>query len=503
MACPRGHSALVFDFVGMKKGLGLGSGSGSGSAISRLLSPSASLPHGGAALSADAFLPFLSACRPFPSLARQAHALMLKSAADLHPATATALLDLYGRRGLLRDALRVFDGMPLRDPIAWNALLSCFLRQGLAAEAVSALRRMTEDGIPFTGVTLSAALKACASLRAVGLGKQIHARVIREGDSSLVTSTSLIDFYSGCGSIQNALDVFAGVACEKDAAIYNSLISACIKNRRFEEAFSILRSVRPNAIALTCAFSLCSERSNLHRGKQAHCAAIRHGFESDTALCNAIVDMYAKCGELSSARLAFERIHLKNVVSWTSIIEAYGSHGRGVEAWNLFKKMEEEETSDRVSPNSVTFLSLLSACGHSGLVEEGRESFFAMRNKYGIDQGPEHYSCFIYLLGRAGRIEEAWHLYGELSRSAEKLTAAVCIAMLNACRANMDLAKAEQAAEHLLELGDSNPASYILLSNFYAAAGEWEKAESLRRAMRNRQLKKEVGNSQFDVMSCS
>ncbi|KAG6515267.1 pentatricopeptide repeat-containing protein At5g66500, mitochondrial-like isoform X2 [Zingiber officinale] len=487
---------------------------GSGSAVSRLLSPS-SLSHGAqqleslrlflsraqrrrAALSADAFPPFLAACRSFPSLASQTHALALKYAADLHPATATALLDLYGRRGLLRDALRVFDEMPLRDPIAWNALLSCFLRQGLAADALSTFRRMTEDGVAFTGATLSAALKACASLRAVRLGKQIHARAIREGDDSLITSTSLIDFYSACGLIQNAFDVFAGVDCDKDAAIHNSLISACVKNRRFEEAFSILGSATPNAVALTCAFSVCSRSSNPHYGKQAHCAAIRHGFDSDTTLCNAIVDMYAKCGELSSARLAFERIHRKNVVSWTSIIEAYGSHGHGVEAWNLFKKMEEEESSNGLSPNAVTFLSVLSACGHSGLVDEGRESFFAMRNKYGIDPGPEHCSSFIDLLGRAGRIEEAWHLYGELSRrSSKKLTSAVCVAMLNACRANMDLARGEQVAEHLLELGDSNPASYILLSNFYAAAGKWERAESLRRAMRNRQLKKEVGNSQF------
>ncbi|RRT36475.1 hypothetical protein B296_00049367 [Ensete ventricosum] len=454
----------------------------------------------GAPLAAEAFPPLLFACRSFPSLGRQAHALMVKSAADLHRVPATALLDVYSRCGLLRYALDVFDGMSVRDSIAWNALISCLVRHGLPYDAISAFRAMAADGgPPFTGFTLCSMLKACASLRAVRLGKQIHARVIGDGNDSLVMATAIIDFYSGCGMIQEAFDVFNRLNSEKDLAIYNALISACIQNRRFKEAFSVLGLVRPNEITLTCALSACSECLSLSYGKQAHCVMVRHGFDSDTTLCNAIVDMYAKCGELTSGRISFEQIHHKNVVSWTSMIAAYGSHGRGVEAWKLFKRMQEEEISGHVSPNAVTFLSVLSACGHSGLVDEGRECFFAMQSKHGIDPGPEHYACFIYLLGRAGRIEEAWKLYCGLILNPDNLTSAVCIAMLNACKANMDLARGEQMARHLLSLDPDNPGSYVLLSNFYAACGQWLGAEDLRRMMMDRGLKKEAGNSQFEL----
>ncbi|WOL17937.1 hypothetical protein Cni_G26730 [Canna indica] len=487
------------------------------SVISRVLSQPAPLPslashlddvrlfrhaHCRGVLSDDVFPPVLAACRFSPSLSCQVHALMVKTSANLHPVPATALLDAYSRCGLLNNALDVFDGMALRDTVAWNTLISCLVRHGLAADAVSNFRSMAEDGVAFTGFTLCSVLKACASLCAIRLGKQIHAWVIGDGDGSVIMATALIDFYSGCGMIQDAFDVFRGLNCEKDVAIYNSLISACIENRQFKEAFSILRMMKPNEVTLTCALSACSESLNLTYGKEVHCVMIRHGFDSDATLCNAVINLYAKCGEVTSGRSAFELIPRKNVVSWTSIIEAYGSHGHGIEAWKLFRKMVEEE-SNNVSPNAVTFLSVLSACGHSGLVNEGRECFFAMSNKYGLNPGPEHYACFIYLLGRAGRIEEAWDLYYNLSLDSNKLNSAVSIAMLNACKANMDLVRGEQVAKHLMEQDAENPGSYILLSNFYAAAGKWEKAESLRRLMRERQLKKEVGNSQFDVMCCS
>ncbi|XP_010927623.1 pentatricopeptide repeat-containing protein At5g66500, mitochondrial [Elaeis guineensis] len=458
--------------------------------------------RGGIPLRAHDFPSVLAACSSFPNLGRQVHTLMLKAAIHSQPVPATALLDMYSKCGHVEDALLIFDEMPVRDAVAWNALISCLVRHGLTSDAIAAFHSMVDDGIVFTGHTLCAVLKACASMRALRQGKQIHSWVVGNGYSSVVMGTALIDFYSSFGMIQDAMEVFTRLNCPKDVVVYNALVGGCIQNRQYKEAFTMLRNMRPNGITLTSALSACSELLNLSYGKQIHCVMIRRGFGSDVILCNALMDLYAKCGEITAAHLVFKLITEKNVVSWTCIIDAYGSHGHGTEALKLFRMMEERKCRD-VTPNAVTFLAVLTACAHSGLVDEGRLCFFSMRDKYDIDPGPEHYACFIDLLGRAGRIEEAWDLYCGLSESANKLTPAVCVAMLNACRISMDLVKGEHVAKHLLYLDSDNPGSYVLVSNFYAAVGRWEGAEDLRKQMRGKGLKKEVGSSQIAVKGCS
>ncbi|KAK8585295.1 hypothetical protein V6N13_139229 [Hibiscus sabdariffa] len=176
--------------------------------------------------------------------------------------------------------------------------------------------------------------------------------------------------------------------------------------------------------------------------------------------------MYAKCGKILYARSLFDGISKKCVVSWTSMIDAYGSHGYGIEALELFKLMEMNRNG--VMPNSVTFLAVLSACGHSGLVEEGRKCFNLMREKYGLDPNQEHYACFIDVLGRAGQIDEAWSLLDNMIKNGTRPTAAIWIALLNASSLNQDIARGELAAKHLLELEPDKPSNYVLLSNFWA-----------------------------------
>ncbi|XP_020089366.1 pentatricopeptide repeat-containing protein At5g66500, mitochondrial-like isoform X2 [Ananas comosus] len=437
-----------------------------------------------------------------PSLSPLFHAPMLKSSALAHyPAPATALLASYSISGHLLSALSLFDEMPLRDTVAWNSLISCLVRHGRATDAVSAFRSMASDGVPFTGFTICSLLKALALSRALRRGRQIHSWVVVSGYDCVVMATALIDFYSSCGVVHDAIEVFERLDCVKDVVVCNSMISGFVQNRRFEEAFSMVGKVaRPNGVTLTCAVSACSETLNLGYGKQTHCAAIRRGFDSDTILCNALVDMYAKCGAIEAANIVFNRIREKNVVSWTSIIDAYGSHGRGNEALELFERMRQGERSQNVLPNAVTFLAALSACGHSGLVDEGRKCFFLMSDKYRIEPGPEHYACLINLLGRAGMIDEAWDIYHSLSaETADKLSNAVCVAMLNACGVCMDFVRGEQVAKKLLEIDRENPGSYVLVSNFYAAVGRWGGADDLRRMMHDRGLKKESASSQVAV----
>ncbi|KAJ4970891.1 hypothetical protein NE237_003990 [Protea cynaroides] len=423
-------------------------------------------------LNAYTFTPIFGASTALSDVkgGQQVHALVIKTGSESETVTKTALVDMYSKFGLLGDSVHVFEELKSKDAIAWNTMLSGFLRSGLAWNALKVFEAMWKSGIQFTSFTLCSVLKACASLNALKQGKQIHALVI--------------------------VMVFYHLNCRRDDVIYNSLLSGCIRSQKFDEVFMLIRQMKPNCIALTCVLAACSEKSDLSSGKQVHCLAIRLGYELDTQLCNALLDMYAKCGKISASRFLFDRIPCRSVVSWTSIIDAYGSNGHGVEAFELFKEMEEQSS---ISPNSVTFLAIISACGHCGLVEQGRECFLLMKEKYGLDPGPEHYACFIDLLGRASRIDEAWDLLHAMGERATKPTGEVWAALLNACRTNLDVGRGEFAAKRLLELQPEKPGNYILLSNFYSAIGRWDAVEELRGMMLERRLRKEVGSSWIAV----
>lgn len=446
-------------------------------------------------LNSYTFTPVLGACSALPNPARglQVHALMIKLGSDTEIITKTALINMYSKYGRLGDSVLAFNEMGFKDVVTWNALLSSFLHHDFPLKALGVFKDMREQRVEFSEFTLCSVLKVCTSLNAYRQGKQVHALVILMGRDLVVLGTALIDFYSHVGYIGEAIKIYRNLNWRKDDIMSNSLISGCIRNKKYDVAMSIMSSMKPNVIALTSALAACSENSDLWIGKQIHGVTIRQGFTSDTQLCNAMLDMYAKCGKLLSGRLVFEGVPLKDVVSWTSMIDAYGSHGHGNEAFELFKKMREEGSS--VSPNSVTFLAVLSACAHSDMVEQGCECFVLAQKKYSVDLGPEHYACFIDLLGRAGRIEEIWCLFDDMVKDGIKPTAAMWAALLNACRINHDVIRGEFASKHLLELEPNNPGHYVALSNFYAAIGRWDAVDNLRSIMKMRGINKEVGSS--------
>ncbi|TKY72314.1 Pentatricopeptide repeat-containing protein mitochondrial [Spatholobus suberectus] len=427
-------------------------------------------------------------------LGTQVHAQMVKTGADSGTVAKTALVDMYSRCGTLaEEAVKVFDEMGHRDVVAWNALLSCFLRCELPVEAVGVLRAMGRENVEISEFTLCSALKCCASLKALELGRQVHGLVVCMGRDLVVLSTALIDFYSSVGCVDDALNVFYSLKGWKDDMMYNSMVSGCVRNRRYDEAFRVMGLVRPNAVALTSALVGCSENLDLWAGKQIHCVAVRWGFTFETQLCNALLDMYANCGKVLHARSLFDGICEKDVISWTCMIDAYGRNGQGCEAIEVFQEMREG--GSKVLPNSVTFLSVLSACDHSGLVEEGRKCFKLLREKYGLEPDPEHYACYIDILGRAGNIGEVWSAYHNMVEQGTRPTAGVWVALLNACSLNQDVERGELAAKHLLQLEPDKASYIVLVSNFYATIGRWDCVDELRSIMRAKGLVKEAGNS--------
>ncbi|XP_021907830.1 pentatricopeptide repeat-containing protein At5g66500, mitochondrial [Carica papaya] len=447
------------------------------------------------ALNAHSFTPVLGACSvlPGPERGKQVHGLMIKTGADTGTVSKTALMDMYSKYGQLGNSVRVFEEMEFRDVVSWNALLSSFLRQGLTMEALGVFEAMKRENVEVSEFTLCSVLKACASSKDFKRGKQVHGLVVVMGRDLVVLGTALIDFYSSVGQIREAMKAYSSLNDKTDEIMLNSLIAGCVRTRNLKEAFSVISTIKPSIRALTSILSACSDISDLWIGKQIHCVTIRFRFTTDTQLCNVVLDMYAKCGKIRNARSLFDGIQHKDVVSWTSMIDAYGVHGYGLEALELFKKMSEHENG--VSPNSVTFLVVLSACGHAGLVQEGRECLELMTNKYGIEAEPEHYACVIDILSRAGEIEDVWCLFSEMVRKGSKSTAAVWAALLNACSLNLDVSRGEFAAKNLLEIEPKKPGNFVLVSNFYAAIGKWDSVDKLRGVMKEKGLLKEVGSS--------
>ncbi|CAN6479950.1 unnamed protein product [Victoria cruziana] len=441
------------------------------------------------------YIELLGACSTLVT-GKQVHAISMKECREWGTVFKTSLVSMYCKFGSINDALRVFEEIRVKDVVCWNAMLTGLVQNGHEKDCLLLFQEMQEAGFAANHFSFSSVLKACSCLSALELGRQIHGHVIVSGCyrfDVLVLGTALVDFYCKCSSPDEACKVFHEFDRPKDIVLYNSVISGFVRNKKFSDAFLIFRRLekemlKPNRYTLATLLDACSGISCLHGGEEIHGLVIKGGFGFDMVLNNALIDMYSKGGKIRNARTVFDRMPQRNVISWTSIIDAYGSHGDGVEALCMFEKMVESG----VSPNSVTLLSAISACSHSGMVGEGRRYFWSMKEKFGVEQRPEHVASFIDLLARGGHVDEAWDLVCSM---AVEPGAAVCVSLLNACQGSQDILRAEVVAKMLLKLELGTPAHYILLSNLYASVGRWEDAETVRRIIRMRGLRKVVGSS--------
>ncbi|KFK28324.1 hypothetical protein AALP_AA8G501200 [Arabis alpina] len=451
-------------------------------------------------LDSHTFTPVLGACAQlsYPETGRQVHALMIKKGADTGTISKTALINMYSKYGRLVDSVTVFKSVEEKDVVSWNALLSGFLRNGKSKEALGVFAAMCSEKVEISEFTLCSVVKTCASLKILQQGKQVHAMVVVTGRDLVVLGTAMISFYSSVGLMSEAMKVYMSLNVHTDEVMLNSMISGCIRNRKYKEAFLLMSRQTPNVRVLISSLAGCSDNSDMWIGKQIHCVALRNGFVSDSKLCNGLLDMYGKCGQIVQARTLFRAIPSKSVVSWTSMIGAYAVNGDGVKALEIFREMCEEGSG--VLPNSVTFLVVLSACAHAGLVEEGKQCFRMMKEKYRLVPGTEHYVCFIDILSKAGDTEEIWRLVERMMQqnSNQNLPCAIWVAVLSACSLNMDVTRGEYAVRKLMEeTGAENASIYVLVSNFYAAIGKWGMVEELRGKMNKKGLVKAAGHSSF------
>lgn len=383
--------------------------------------------------------------------------------------------------------------------------MSGYSGAGRPRAALSLLRAMsrTRGGVPPNAFTFSTAVSACARLADAGLGRQVHARAEVEGYArDEFVATALVDMYGKAGCAEGARAVFDDMADPaRNAVSWGSMLSVYAQNALGHEAVQLFAEFRtrsdgmsPNHFMLSSVVNACAGVGRLGVGKCVHGTVFRFGHECNGVIAVALVDMYSKCGFYEYSRKVFDRIEQPSVICYTSIIVAAAKYGLGRSALALFSEMIDRG----VQPNSVTVLGVMNACSHSGLVDTGLHLLHSMQSKYGIGPCASHYTCAVDMLGRAGRLDEAFELANEAQvegRDALMLWSS----LLSACRIHRRLDLATRAGQRVSEFNQDVAGALVVMSNAYTSAGQTDNAAAVWSNMRQRGIRKEPGCSWIEI----
>ncbi|EEC73741.1 hypothetical protein OsI_08374 [Oryza sativa Indica Group] len=431
---------------------------------------------------------------------RAVHRLVEDKGLGDYVAVKNALIDMYGKCRSLEDARRVFDHCKHdKDVVSWTAMIGAYVLNDRAFEAISLGCQMLMSGAAWpNGVTMVYLLSACASMPSGKHAKCTHALCIRLGlKSDIAVETALIDAYARCGKMK-----LMRLTLERGswrAETWNAALSGYTVSGREKKAIELFKrmiaeSVRPDSATMASILPAYAESADLKEGKNIHCFLLTLGFLRSTEIATGLIDVYSKAGDLDAAWALFQWLPEKDVVAWTTIIAGYSIHGHARTAILLYDRMVESGGK----PNTVTIATLLYACSHAGMIDEGIKVFKDMRNVHGLMPNGEHYSCLVDMLGRAGRIEEAHRLIQDMPFEP---STSVWGALLGACVLHKNVEFGEVAAKRLFQLDPENTGSYVLLGNIYAAADRWRDVQDVRRMMVERGLLKEPGSSLVEARS--
>lgn len=368
----------------------------------------------------------------------------------------TSLIDFYSSFGTIVEAKKVFDEMLERDAFAWTTMVSSYMQMGNLCYARDLFNEMPEK--------------------------------------STATWNTMIDGYAKAGDVEAALLLFNEMP-KKDKITWTILINCYAQNKQYIEALAIFDEMKshlisPDEVTMAAVISACAHVGALDLGKEIHLYVAKTGFDLDVYLGSALVDMYAKCGSLDRSLLVFFKLREKNLFCWNSIIEGLGSHGYAAEALTMFSRMKR----DNIKPNSVTFISVLSACTHAGLVEEGRKIFINMINNYGISPEIQHYGCMVDLLCKAGLINDALILIENMEIEPNSV---IWGSLLGGCKLHDKLDIAQIPVSKLKILEPNNSGYYNLLVNMYAEANRWSEVAKVRSLMRTLGVEKTFPGSSW------
>ncbi|XP_065851414.1 putative pentatricopeptide repeat-containing protein At3g15130 [Euphorbia lathyris] len=436
-----------------------------------------------------------------PDIGMQIHNICVKTGFDMEIVVGNSIVDMYSKCGRIKEAAQMFDIMPVRNGISWNSMIAGYVTAGFGKKAVVLFKKMIEDDeqVP-DEFTLTSIFKACSVSGAIKEGTQIHAFLTINGFPYLSkpkVAGALIDQYAKCGKLCEAERVFDQVE-SKNVISSSALILGYAQEGNIAKAMELFRQIRESdnieadVFLLSGMIGFFADFALVEQGKQMQAYTIKVPSGSDTSVCNSIVDMYMKCGVVDEAEKVFAEMSTRDVISWTVMITGYGKHGLGKEAICLFNKMK----LDKIEPDYVTYLAILLACSHSGLVEQGQEYFSRLCNDTRIKAKVEHYACMVDILGRAGRLKEAKDV---IETMPLKPNTGIWQTLLSGCRVKGELELGREIGEKLLKLDGNNPVNYVMLSNIYADAGKWEEYEQVRKRMKSKGLKKEAGRSWIEI----
>ncbi|XP_072952443.1 pentatricopeptide repeat-containing protein ELI1, chloroplastic [Typha angustifolia] len=456
------------------------------------------------------------------------HAAVLRSGLHLHPIVAFRLQNSYSSFHRLDHSLSLLLHLtPDPNVFLYTSAIHAHSSRGLHFEALLLFSRMlSSTSISPNAFTFSAALKSCSLL----LGRALHAHALKlalhddpyvatalldmyaRGDDvdaarflfdamperRLVSATAMLTCYAKSGDLEKARKMFDEMT-EKDCVCWNAMIDGYTQHGRPEEALRLFRRIlqsdaRPNEVTFVSVLSAIAQLGSVAPGKWIHSYIRNNPIELNAKVGTALIDMYCKCGSLDDACLVFDSIRDKDVVVWNAMIGGYAMHGHSREALRLFANL----LAEGLRPTDITFIGVLNACSHSGLVDEGREFFSSMERDYGIEPKVEHYGCIVDLLGRAGCVDEAYELVQSMRIEPDLV---IWGSLLAACRLHKKMALGEKIANYLLNNGLANSGTYVLLSNIYAAVGNWEEVARVRTLMKESGVQKEPGCSSIEVGS--
>ncbi|CAI0406249.1 unnamed protein product [Linum tenue] len=423
----------------------------------------------------------------------QIHAFLYRHNLSDHQILSFKLQRSYSAAGRLDHSLSIFRQTQTPDVFFYSSIIHAHALHNLHKDALLLYVQMLSDNVTPNTFTFSSILRSCR----LQAGKALHGQATKLGlESDTYVSTSLLDVYAKGEDMESARKLFDSMP-DKDVICWNVMIDGYVQFGSPNEGLSLFKQmlrakVKPNEATMVAVLSACAQIGALESGRWLHWYAENHGIDINVRVATSFIDMYCKCGSLEEARLVFERITHKDVVAWNSMIVGYAMHGLSDVALQLFDEM----CRLGYKPTDITLIGVLNACGHSGLVREGREIFSSMARTYGIEPKVEHYGCMVNLLGRAGYLEEAYDLVKNMEVEQD---AVLWGALLGACKIHGNVALGEEIAGLMMRQNLENSGTYVLLSNLYAKANNWEGVAKVRTMMRDGGVEKEHGCSSIEV----
>lgn len=438
------------------------------------------------------------------SMGRQIHCYVIKSGSASSCFTMSALVDMYSHCYQLNEAIELFDqysgGNSLISDslVLWNSMISGCVVNGQNKTALSMLSKIYLSGAYFDSYTLSSALKVCINLLNLRLGIQVHGLVVISGyEFDYVVGSVLVYLYAKLGNVKDAFGLFHRLP-KKDIVAWSGLIMGSAEMGLNSLGFSLFRDMvnldlEVDQYVISCVLKICSSLASLGSGKQVHALCIKNGYETEGVTVTALIDMYSKCGEIEDGITLFDSVLDGDVVCWTGIVVGCGQNGRAKEAVEFYKKMVQIG----LKPNEVTFLGVLTACRHAGLVEEAWNIFKSMKFNFGLEPHMEHYYCMVELLGQAGWFNEAVKMIAEMPFRPDKT---IWSSLLGACGTHGNTELVSTIEENLLATSPDDPSVYVTLSNTFATLGMWDNLSKVREAAKKLGIKK-AGKSWIEISS--